>query len=660
MSRKIALLIGVGEYGAGLTPLRCPANGVAAMRTILNHPKMGGFDEVVVLLNPDIGEMRSRICEVFAQLTKRDLILFYFTGHGIKDMTGDFYLTTAQTHLFENGRPNAGTAVAADFLKRELGNCMAERKVVILDCCFGAAFADGFLAMSDNRVEVGEQLGGKGWCVLTASTSAGYALEQAGEHLSVYTRYLVEGIKTGHAAPDGQDLISARHLHEYIKAQVKVVAPTMRPAIFNGQQGYDIVIAKAPVDNVQCYRKQVQKTIRNGAIGPAGVAVLRQWRQRLSLSVSQARAIETEILQPYREQQQNIAVYAQALRAEKGVAYPLNKGAAQDLRNLQRLLKLCDEDVVEIERQILGAQASSAIHSPVQLVRRETCVIIRSKQYVPVRFETVQVNPQGNLIQTLPREATTFTEDLGHGVTLDMVRVPGGTFMMGSVGNEDGADEDEPPPREVSVPTFWMGKTVITRSQWNALSHLTQSTQALPTDLESPLELPNRPMESVCWTEAVKYCQWLSQHTERTYQLPSRALWEYACRAGTTTPFAFGETLTPALANYNGNYAYDQGPKGDYRQQTTDVGSFPPNPFGLYDMHGNVWEWCLDDWHDVHKETSAEASIKKLSGQKKYLKGGAWSCQPANCRSAYCLKDPLHNRVDDVGFRVVCLSTKLT
>ena len=100
MAKKIALLIGVGNYGAGLQSLRCPRNGVAEMRRVLQDPEIGGFDEVISLIDPDVGEMRSRICEVFAQLAKQDLILFYFTGHGLKDMTGDFYLTTAKTQLF--------------------------------------------------------------------------------------------------------------------------------------------------------------------------------------------------------------------------------------------------------------------------------------------------------------------------------------------------------------------------------------------------------------------------------------------------------------------------------------------------------------------------------------------------------------------------------
>ncbi|MEO0989194.1 MAG: caspase family protein, partial [Cyanobacteria bacterium J06639_14] len=199
--KKVALLVGVGKYGSGLKPLQCPANGVTELQAILANPEIGGFDQVIPLIHPDVGTMRSHIGEVFSGLSKQDLVLFYFTGHGIKDMTGEFYLTTSQTQLFNNGRHkgrlNPGTAVEASFVKTVMGNCYAQRKVIILDCCFGAAFAEGFLTMDDGRVDVKDQLGGEGWVVLTAATARNYALEQEGEPLSVYTRYLVEGLKTG-------------------------------------------------------------------------------------------------------------------------------------------------------------------------------------------------------------------------------------------------------------------------------------------------------------------------------------------------------------------------------------------------------------------------------------------------------------------------------
>jgi formylglycine-generating enzyme required for sulfatase activity/uncharacterized caspase-like protein len=659
MARKIALLIGVGDYGAGFTSLRCPANGVQAMRSVLSCPSMGGFDEVVALINPDVGEMRSRICEVFAQLTKQDLVLFYFTGHGIKDMTGDFYLTTAQSELFKNGRPNAGTAVEADFLKREIAHSLAERKVIVLDCCFGAAFAKGFLAMNDSRIDIEAQLGGKGWCLLTASTSARYALEQEGEDLSVYTRYLVEGIKTGGAAPDGDCFISARHLHEYVTAQVKVAAPMMEPAMFNGQQGYDIVIAKAPVNpeqsHEQRYRKQVQTKVHNGCIRPAGRAVLTQWQQRLGLTAKQAQAIESEILQPYREQQQHLANYAEAIAAEKRISYPLSAATVRDLKDLQRLLGLRDEEVQSVEQQILGQPMPLSIavknQAPIKPFVSATRAIAPNLERIC--FKTVKVNGQGEIVETLLGESTTFVEDLGNGQTLEMVRIPGGTFWMGAAVGESGASENEFPQREVKIAEFWMGRCVVTKSQYQSLI---QQPQNASTTNTSDIKSSNHPIESIFWTDAVAFCQQLSRRTGRAYRLPSAAEWEYACRAGTTTPFYFGKTLTPDLANYNGTYAYGTGPRGKYRQQTTAVGSFAPNLFGLYDMHGNVWEWCLDGWPNDNLDLAADGSAWRLSGQKKCLRGGSWSYLPTSCRSAYRLDYPFHNRIDDIGFRVVCQS----
>jgi formylglycine-generating enzyme required for sulfatase activity/uncharacterized caspase-like protein len=642
MARKIALLIGVGDYGAGFQTLRCPANGVEAMRSVLSDSEMGGFDDVVVLVNPDVGEMRSRICEIFAQLTKQDLVLFYFTGHGIKDMTGDFYLTTARSELFANGRPNAGTAVEADFLRREISHSLAERKVVILDCCFGAAFAKGFLAMNDSSVDIEAQLGGKGWCLLTASTSARYALEQEDEDLSVYTRYLVEGIKTGGAAPDGECFISARHLHEYVTAQVKVAAPMMEPAMFNAQQGYNIVIAKAVINHEQRYRKQVQTKVHSGCIGPAGRAVLSQWQQRLGLTLQQAQMIESEILQPYREQQQHLADYAEAIAAEKRISYPLSATTIQDLKDLQRLLGLRDEDVQAVEQQILGqAMGQAQIELSIWPTQPEI------PKFESIYFKTARVNARGETVETLSGEATTFVEDLGNGQTLEMVKIPSGTFWMGAAIAESGASEYEFPQREVRVGEFWMGRCVVTRSQYQALS--TQPETGILQILS-----PNHPIESIFWTDAVAFCQQLSQRTGRAYRLPSAAEWEYACRAGTTTPFHFGKTITPDLANYNGSYAYGEGPRGKYRQKTTAVGSFAPNLFGLYDMHGNVWEWCLDGWPNGNIDLAADGSAWRLSGQKKCLRGGSWSYLPTSCRSAYRLDYPFHNRIDDIGFRVVC------
>ncbi|MFM6281938.1 MAG: formylglycine-generating enzyme family protein, partial [Dolichospermum sp.] len=167
----------------------------------------------------------------------------------------------------------------------------------------------------------------------------------------------------------------------------------------------------------------------------------------------------------------------------------------------------------------------------------------------------------------------------------------------------------------------------------------------------------HRPVEQVSWHDAVEFCARLSNYTKRPYRLPSEAEWEYACRAGTTTPFHFGDTITTELANYDGNNTYGDGSKGVYREETTEVGSFKiANEFGLYDMHGNVWEWCQDDWHNNYEgaPTDGSAWISNNAKSDKLLRGGSWFVNPGNCRSAYrCYPAAGFGTYHD-GFRVVC------
>ncbi|MFN6211932.1 MAG: formylglycine-generating enzyme family protein [Microcystis sp.] len=201
-----------------------------------------------------------------------------------------------------------------------------------------------------------------------------------------------------------------------------------------------------------------------------------------------------------------------------------------------------------------------------------------------------------------------------------------------------------------------MGKYPITQAQWKAVASLPKIERDLSLN-PSNFSGNNRPVEKVSWYDAVEFCQRLSKATGRDYRLPSEAQWEYACRGGTTTPFYFGETITPDLANYDGNYIYAQGPKGIYRQETTPVGKFPPNAFGLYDMHGNVQEWCADAWHNNYKDAPTDGSVWIENGNHSPLRGGSWDLSPSYCRSASRIyysfgRDRDHGSSN--GFRVVC------
>jgi len=259
-------------------------------------------------------------------------------------------------------------------------------------------------------------------------------------------------------------------------------------------------------------------------------------------------------------------------------------------------------------------------------------------------FTTVKVNDRGEKINSESLQAEYSREDLGNGVTLDMVAIPGGTFMMGSPETEKERFSSESPQHSVTVPAFFMAKYPVTQAQW----------QAVMGNNPSNFKGANRPVESVSWNQAVAFCQKLSQITGKNYRLPSEAEWEYACRAGTTTPFYFGETITTDLANYDGNYTYGNGPKGVFRRETTDVGSFPPNAFGLYDMHGNVWEWCADHWHENYNGAPTDGSAWTSRGNSnlRLLRGGGCYDDPGFCRSARrgYLGPGIRNH--NIGFRI--------
>jgi formylglycine-generating enzyme required for sulfatase activity len=288
---------------------------------------------------------------------------------------------------------------------------------------------------------------------------------------------------------------------------------------------------------------------------------------------------------------------------------------------------------------------------------------VTTADFTAFEFAVVTVNEAGDEVSRETKQGQVFREAIGDSL-LEMLPIPGGEFMMGQTEAEKeelirlvGEDDyqryyaDELPQHQVTVPSFLLGKYPVTQSQYQAVMGKNPSSFT-----ENGT---NRPVERVSWDDAVAFCQQLSKQTGREYRLPSEAEWEYACRAGTTTPFHFGPTITTDLANYNGNFTYGSGPKGQFREQTTAVGSFPANAFDLYDLHGNVWEWCLDHWHDSYNgaPTDGSAWLSSDDNAARLLRGGSWFNFPWYCRSANRLRFARDVTNGSIGFRVVCASS---
>ncbi|MEM6868850.1 MAG: GUN4 domain-containing protein [Cyanobacteria bacterium P01_C01_bin.121] len=351
---KVALLIGVSEYGQGLTNLPGTQADLSAMEQVLRNPKIGAFDEVQVLPNPNRTQMEMAIEDLFSRdrHKKDDLILLYFSGHGVKDDDGAFYLATCITEKNDRGKPRTSTAVSSSALHSYIEQSRSRRKVLILDCCFSGAIADGMKAKAvEETVEIQQQLGGEGRAILTSSTATQYSFENPTGELSIYTQYLVEGLRTGAAASDEDGQITVEELHDYAKEKVQEAAPRMKPEIYPVKEGYRIFIAQAAQgDPKRVLRKEVEgrAKLTRGKLLPAERRAFNIRARQLDLKVSEAEQIIQEVLRPYEAFWENLKEFEEAVQDTVEYDPQLNEASIDSLRYLQRVMKLRDEDIAEI------------------------------------------------------------------------------------------------------------------------------------------------------------------------------------------------------------------------------------------------------------------------------------------------------------------------
>lgn len=373
---KIALLIGISEYGNGFHPLPGTLTDIQAMERVLKQSEMGGFDQVKLLPNPGRQQMAEAIEELFVGCQPDDLILLYFSGHGIKldsrdgsdgadgidEVEGDdLYFASRETGRDSAGRLKMATALSAYDIKKLMRRSASRRQVLILDCCFSGAFAKDMMVRGGNSVPVDvAQLGGEGRAVLTSSAETQPSFED--KDGGFYTRYIVEGVEKGSADTDNDGWITVDELHEFAKRKTQEAKRTTKPEIYAAKEGYKIQIAKSPKDDplVQ-YRKEAEKRAEDGKFTLGDLAGLKIKCKELKLSSEQCELIKAEVLQPYREYEAKLCEYEEVFSEEIKRSPTIDTRTRDGLLYFQEVLGITPEDMQRIETQIISSMSKADI-----------------------------------------------------------------------------------------------------------------------------------------------------------------------------------------------------------------------------------------------------------------------------------------------------------
>lgn len=365
---KVALLIGVSDYGPGLNSLPGVQADVAAMQQVLQDPKLGNFDQVKTLVNPDRAEMEAAIAQLLNQTA--DLVCLYFSGHGVLDRRGGLNLTTAQVSFDPEGALVPTTVIAAPDLRSMLRQGQPQQMAVILDASFRPTLTDSFSSQPSqgtSALDLKRQLGGE-WALLSASTSLHTALDQKGTMPSLYTSYLVEGITTGAADLNDDGILTLADAHTYASRRAQQAIPTLAPQLYAEKAATQIVLARvASKDPALRYRREVEACLEQGDISVANRKILELLRERLTLSTAAARAIETSVLQPYQTCRHKLQEYEHRLAELIAQGNSMTQQSRRRLQQIQANLGLRDQDIAPLEAEMF--RQTQVLQSLNQVVR---------------------------------------------------------------------------------------------------------------------------------------------------------------------------------------------------------------------------------------------------------------------------------------------------
>jgi formylglycine-generating enzyme required for sulfatase activity/uncharacterized caspase-like protein len=619
MGKNYAICIGINEYN-NLQSLSYAKHDAESMRDYF--VKEAKFEEVFYFAEdappikqtygppfqamPSIGVLRRFLRVRFEEpfLSSGDNFWFFFAGHGLRHQERDYLMP------FDADPGDIdGTGISIHHITERLRRCGADNVVLLIDACRNQG--------SRNGVGIGtEHLKGVVTIFSCSPNESSYeidALQQGSFTHMLLTALRLRGKK---------NCATVERLNQYLLNNV----PALNQKHGKPNQTPYTVVEPATKLHLILLSKQATElditTLRDDAKDA-----------ELEGELEQAKHLWTRVLATCPDDQSALKGLKRIWSRSGSIETQVETRDSGDLRSITEDVPLIDS-VERLRSLKLSTEPISG---------------------GSFSFEVVKVNAQGEEIERRQAQMACQIEDLGNGVVLELVSVPGGSFLMGSPQGEKRRTKREGPQHKVKVRPLMIGRYPVTQAQWTAVSLLPKVSLELKAN-PAKFKGNTHPIECVSWHEAVEFCNRLSCYTGREYRLPSEAEWEYACRAATKTPFHFGETIRADEANYHGKYAYGFGPMGKYRQATNAVNEPScANAFGLSDMHGNVLEWCQDIWHENYDGAPADEKAWIDGGDRTFrvIRGGSWSSDPTACRSAYRSQAESNSCDDTLGFRVV-------
>jgi formylglycine-generating enzyme required for sulfatase activity/uncharacterized caspase-like protein len=612
MRKNFAICIGINKY-SNLQHLSYAQHDAELMQSFFEE---AGFEKVYyfakdapniqqdygspISAEPSFGNLMRFLRVRFDQpfLSSGDNFWFFFAGHGLRYQERDYLMP-----IDADPGNVVQTGISTYHITERLRNCGADNIILLIDACrnLGSRNAEGIGS---------ERLKGVITIFSCSPNQASYEIEALQQGSFTYA------LLTGLRLEGANNCATVERLDKYL------------------------------LDNVPAINQKYGKPIQT----PYTVVEPRN-KSHLILLSEQATELDVVTLKQDAQEAELEGDLEQAENLWKRVLEVCSADESA-LKGLKRIWSKSSSVQEQVETKCSRGEAlptSEAVNSkPQRLVTKPPLETIFT-------FELVELNAQGQELECRKAQAIGQVEDLGNGVVLELVSIPSGSFIMGSPLGEYGRTKREEPQHKVRVKPFLMGRYPVTQAQWNVVSFLPKVNLELKIN-PAKFNGSVHPVESITWYEAVEFCDRLSSYTGRRYRLPREAEWEYACRAATKTPFHFGETIRTSESNYHGDYSYGRGPKGKYRKSTSAVNEFScANAFGLYDMHGNVFEWCQDIWHENYAGAPIddEAWVNEGDHSCRVARGGSWSSDPAVCRSASRYQAEAESCDDALGFRVV-------